>query len=94
MDTGRGLSTSTAASTNGESGGVDLNSDDSNENLSQESHGQQVSAKEFVLTPELDGFIKRTLVPLLVDRYIEKIKKQSKEEAGIRAHPTSPPPAQ
>jgi len=56
-----------------------LNGDDSKENLSQESHGQRVSAEGSVLTPELKGFIERILVPLLVQRYIEKMKEQAKE---------------
>lgn len=59
----------------GEGGGVDLNSDNSKQNLSRESHGQQVSAEGSVLTPELNGFIERVLVPLLVQRYIEKMKE-------------------
>jgi hypothetical protein len=71
-----------------------LNSDDSKENISQEPHGQQVSADGFVLTPELKGFIERVLVPLLVQRYIEKMKKQAKEEAGMRMPPATLPPVQ
>lgn len=52
-----------------------MNSDNSKQNLSRESHGQQVSAEGSVLTPELKGFIERVLVPLLVQRYIEKMKE-------------------
>ena len=71
-----------------------MNSDDSKENLSQEPHGQQVSAEGPVLTPELKGFIERVLAPLLVQRYIEKMKKQAKEEATMRMPPATPPPVQ
>jgi hypothetical protein len=71
-----------------------LNNDDSKENLSQEPHGQQISADGSTLTPELEGFIKRTLVPLLVQRYIDDMRKKAKEEAGMRMPPTTPPPVQ
>jgi hypothetical protein len=67
VDIGRGLSISTATSTVSETGGVGLTSKDSNENPSKED-----CTKRSALTPELKGFIERTLVPLLVQRYIEK----------------------
>jgi len=38
-------------------------------------------AQQSPLTPELEGFIKRTLVPLLVARYIEKSNRRAQESA-------------
>jgi hypothetical protein len=87
-------STSTATSTTDETEGVGLNSDDSKENLSREVCCEQVSAEGSGLRPELKEFIDRTLVPLLVDRYVEDMKKKAKEEAGMRMPSTSPPPVQ
>jgi len=66
----------------------------SSENPTQKPHCQQVLAEGFVLTPELKGFIERTLVPLLVQRYIEKMKKKAKDEAALSMPPTTLPPAQ
>lgn len=41
-----------------------------------------VSPEKSPLTPELEGFIKRTLVPLLVARYIEKLNRRAQELDG------------
>jgi hypothetical protein len=41
-----------------------------------------VSTEESSLTPELKDFIKRVLVPILVERYIEISKKSSPEADG------------
>ena len=63
---------------------------DLSEKPSQEPRIGHVSAGDSPLTPELQGFIKRTLVPLLVQRYIEKMKQQADETV----HAASLPPAQ
>lgn len=43
---------------------------------------QDAQAQESPLTPELEGFITRTLVPLLVARYIEKLNRRAQEVNG------------
>ena len=75
-----------------ETGGVGLNSDDSKANPShEEPHSQQISADDgSPLTPELEGFIKRCLVPLLVQSYIEQMKKKAKHGAGATVLQTTP----
>ncbi len=50
---------------------------------SLEPSGEQVSPEGSDLTPELNGFIKRTLVPMLVASYVEEMKKEAKEDAGM-----------
>ena len=68
--------------------------DDSKENLSQDSDREQESTEGSGLRPELKEFIERTLVPLLVQRYIDDMKKKAKEEADMRMLPATPPPEQ
>jgi hypothetical protein len=60
-----------------EIGGVDLTSNDSKENLSQEVCGDHVSAEEPDLSPEMKDFIRRVIVPCLVDRYLEERKREA-----------------
>jgi hypothetical protein len=40
-------------------------------------------AQDSPLTPELKDFIKRILVPILVERYIKDSKKASPESDGV-----------
>jgi hypothetical protein len=43
---------------------------------------QDGRGQESPLTPELEGFIKRTIVPLLVARYIQKLNHRAQETTG------------
>ena len=77
--------------TDGESGGVDLNSDESKESLSQDSHREQRSTKGSALSPEMRELIRSTLVPMLVRSYMDDMRKNAKEEATMSLTPASLP---